>query len=109
MLKKKEKEKKDLVVFANKLTKKYQTLGKLKNIMIYFFKKKKKDKKNLQVIQNCWKNNYIKSVSARHSQTAYELPKSIKQSTIITQHAETLEKSNIVDIIIYYRTLKNYF
>ena len=53
LLKKKEKEKKDLVVFANKLTKKYQTLGKLKNIMIYFFKKKKKDKKNLQVIQNC--------------------------------------------------------
>ena len=80
-------ERRGLVLFVTNLTKKYQTLVKLKSTMSYFFKEKAKNvPKASKTVKNL-NNGETKSVL-----------EPIKQSKTITQELETVEKPHIFDI-----------
>ena len=88
--------KKDLLFFLLNSTKKYLTLLKLKNTALFLKNKGKKNSQASKTVKNP-NNDDKKSVTVRHSKTAFNLLKPITQSKIITEELETVEKPNIFD------------
>ena len=89
----------------------YQTPGKVKNTMIYFWKAKLKKICKLSKTEK--KNNVdVNSVTVEHPKTGSKLSKPIKQWKIITQQTKIVENCRTTKKCFWtikaYKTIRNY-